>query len=104
MTGFTSGAEAVAAFRAEPTAFDLVVTDDNMPEISGLQVARQLLALRSELPVMLVSGLLTEELRAEALEVGIRRIFLKPYRIEDFCAAIAELAPPTAPAPSSSPG
>jgi two-component system, cell cycle sensor histidine kinase and response regulator CckA len=56
VTGCTLAAEALDAVRADPAGFDVVVTDYNMPGMSGLQVAQALAGIRANLPVVLVSG------------------------------------------------
>ena len=56
VTGCTLAAEALDAVRANPAGFDVVVTDYNMPGMSGLQVAQALARIRASLPVVLVSG------------------------------------------------
>jgi PAS domain S-box-containing protein len=88
VSGFSRPSEALAAFRAQPDQFDLVVTDYNMPGMSGLQVASELLKLRPDLPVVLASGYLTDELRAEAALTGIRHTLYKPETVEGLCNAV----------------
>ena len=68
VSGFIDAREALAAARANPGQFDLAVTDFNMPGMSGLDVARELRAIRPDLPVALASGYITDELRAQALQ------------------------------------
>ena len=92
VAGFTKQAEALAALRAEPAAFDLVVTDYNMPGISGLDVAREVRAIRADLPVMVVSGHVDETLLAEAAGAGVRELILKANGVDELCAALARLA------------
>jgi two-component system cell cycle sensor histidine kinase/response regulator CckA len=87
--GFTVAEEALAAFKADPTAFDLLVTDFNMPGASGLDVAREIRRLRPDLPIALASGFVTDELRAQALALGIRELIYKPQTIEELAAAVA---------------
>jgi len=69
-----------------------VVTDRNMPGISGLEVARELSRLRPELPVVLASGYITEELRAHALQAGVRQLIYKPNTVEELCDVVQRLA------------
>jgi CheY-like chemotaxis protein len=88
VTGLTGAADAVAAVHANPQAFDLVVTDYNMPRASGVDLARDLVRLRPDLPVMLASGLITDELQIEAAAAGVRQVLGKPYSATDLCAAI----------------
>ena len=91
VTGFTRAAAAVEAFRANPGQFDVVITDLNMPGTSGLVVARELLTLRPDLPVLLCSGHVTEQMQAEAHSTGIRHVLHKPTTMEDFSATLHQL-------------
>ena len=75
--------EAVAAVRAQSQTFDLVVSDFNMPEFSGLDVARELANIRPDLPVVISSGYLTDEQRAELLRAGVRDVIQKENTLED---------------------
>jgi PAS domain S-box-containing protein len=56
VTALTSPLQALAAFRADPAAFDVVVSDMTMPGLTGDLLAQQLRALRPDLPVVLCSG------------------------------------------------
>jgi PAS domain S-box-containing protein len=89
VSGFTDPEEALAAVRANPGGFDLVVTDYNMPHLSGLDVAQALKEMRPDLPVLLASGYITEELRAKAPAAGIRKLIYKPNTVDELCAAVA---------------
>jgi len=78
--------------RAYPDQFDLVVTDYNMPGMSGLEVAQALREICPDLPVVLASGYITEELRAQAPAAGIRELIYKPNTVDDLCEAVARQA------------
>jgi PAS domain S-box-containing protein len=77
----TVEASAVAArdrFRADPDAYDLVVTDQTMPRLSGIALARELAAIRPGLPVVLYTGY-TESITPEAIaNAGVRALLGKP--------------------------
>ena len=92
VTGFTRAADAVQAFRASPGQFDLVITDLNMPGASGLDVAAELLRIRPDVPIVLCSGHVTEELRQRARASGICEVLYKPNTVEEFSEAIHRLA------------
>ncbi len=92
VSGYTEVEEALAVVRADPGQFDLVVTDMNMPRMSGLDVAREIARLRSDLPVVLASGYLTDELRAAAPAAGVRKLICKPNTAEELCEAVWRLA------------
>lgn len=57
-----------------PGQYDLAVTDYNMSGMSGVEMASALREIRADLPVVLVSGYITEELRAKAPAAGIREL------------------------------
>jgi CheY-like chemotaxis protein/two-component sensor histidine kinase len=92
VSGYTDPLEALAAVRADPGQFDLAVTDYNMPGMSGLEVARTLRELRADLPVILISGYITEELQRDALAAGVRELIFKADAVEGLCEAVARYA------------
>jgi CheY-like chemotaxis protein len=89
---YTDPHDALAAVRAQPAEFDLVVTDYNMPGMSGLDLARALREVRADLPVALASGYITEELRAQAPGAGVMELIYKPNTADELFEAIARLA------------
>lgn len=89
VSGYSDSREAIAALRATPDEFDLVVTDYKMPAMTGLEVAGVIRAIRPDLPVVMASGYVTEELRQEAPAVGIRELIYKPNTVEELCEAVA---------------
>jgi CheY-like chemotaxis protein len=82
---------ALAAVRATPAEFDLVVTDYNMPGMSGLEVAQAIRDIRADLPVAMASGYITDELRQKAPACGVLELIYKPNTVEDLCAAVERL-------------
>lgn len=84
----TSATDALRAIRSEPTAYDIVVSDFNMPELSGLEVAAEVARIRPGLPVVLVSGYVSGETRRKAAAAGVRQILQKPYTGAMLSAAI----------------
>jgi CheY-like chemotaxis protein len=73
---------AMQVVRSAVQAIDIVVTDFNMPLISGLTLAKELSRLDPGLPVVISSGYISEELRAEAEQAGVREIYRKEDTIE----------------------
>jgi len=76
--GFVSAQEALIAFRADPARFDLVMTDQTMLEMAGLELLRQIRTLRPELPALLISGYSSISLEQEALHLGLVEVLRKP--------------------------
>jgi len=90
-SGYMTGPDAVAAVRANPHGFDLVVSDYNMPGMSGLEVATAVRSIRPDLPVVIFSGYVTEELRTDALRAGVREVISKANTVDEMCQRIQQL-------------
>ncbi len=86
--------EALALVREQPGHFALLLTDYNMPGMSGLEVARHALAADPTLPVAVASGYITDELQAEARAAGVREVVFKTDAVDQFCEIVARLVKP----------
>jgi DNA-binding NtrC family response regulator len=91
VSAFHSAHDAIAAVREAPQRFDFVVTDFNMPECSGLDVAQAVSRIRPDLPVAISSGYITAELRAQAREAGVRGLLEKENTFEELCGLVADI-------------
>ncbi|PLX48616.1 MAG: hypothetical protein C0613_10565 [Desulfobulbaceae bacterium] len=88
VTAITRSPEALDVFQAHPDKFDLVITDQTMPELTGGQLAKEMLAIRADLPIILCTGfseILTEEM---ARQIGIRQYIMKPVIIQELAQKI----------------
>ncbi|MGE0486257.1 MAG: PAS domain S-box protein [Gammaproteobacteria bacterium] len=85
------GIEALERFVAAPSAFDLVVTDQTMPAMTGFELGRQLLARRAELPVVLYSGYADSLNEAQVKAAGLRALVRKPLDLQRFKRLVAGL-------------
>jgi len=90
VTAFADGREALQQFNAEPQAFDIVVTDLNMPEMSGLDILRSVKAVRATVPVVIGSGNFPEQDLAAAHEGGVACVFHKQNTLEELPDRIAD--------------
>ena len=78
VTPHTNSLEALRVFHAHPDAFDLVVSDMTMPGLTGVALAKELLAIRPGIPIVICTGY-SEELTEEAIQgTGIRELLMKP--------------------------
>jgi CheY-like chemotaxis protein len=82
-----SGREALETFR-EDGPFDLLITDQTMPEMTGVMLATELLKLRPDLPVILCTGYSESVSRETAQEVGIREFLMKPLSKRELARAV----------------
>ena len=87
----TNGFDALETFHTQPDAFDLVITDMTMPGLTGSELARELMNIRPDIPVILCTGFseLINEKQAE--EAGIRAFVMKPYVIADMTRIIRKV-------------
>jgi PAS domain S-box-containing protein len=83
VTGCSNGQEALGLIAAGTDAVDVLVTDYNMPGLSGMVVARKALALVPQLPVIISSGFLPEDVRLEALRMGVRDLLRKEHTVDE---------------------
>ncbi len=87
-----SGAvDALEQVRQAPWRFDIVVTDHNMPEMTGTELAQRLARLRATLPVVINSGYVTEALRREAAQAGVRALLQKEHTLERLAGVVHEV-------------
>ena len=91
VSGFTDPHQATAALRAAPGAYDLLVTDYNMPGFCGVDLVREARLIRPDLPVALASGYVTAEIEQAALAEGARALIHKPNDVEELCATVQRL-------------
>ena len=89
--GFSSSTAALEAFRAAPQRFDIVLTDETMPEIIGTDFAHEIALLRPDMPIVLMSGYGGAQLQARACEVGIREVLHKPLRRRDIAECLGHV-------------
>jgi CheY-like chemotaxis protein len=74
----TSIHEAIRVFQSDPSAFDLVITDQTMPHMTGLEFAQSLLAIRPDTPIIMCTGFSDTVDNAEADKIGIASFLMKP--------------------------
>jgi CheY-like chemotaxis protein len=87
---FTRPEEALAAFTAQPQIFDLVVSDLAMPGMDGAELIGRLVAIRPDLPVIVITGFM-ESARQRLLEKShVRAMLRKPVSREDLAQVIAQ--------------
>jgi PAS domain S-box-containing protein len=89
VTAQTDSRQALELFRADPAAFDAVVTDQTMPGLSGTDLSRELLAIRPDLPIVLVTGFSESLSKERAKALGIRDFLLKPVLRKDLAGAVS---------------
>ena len=88
-TTFGKPADGLAALRADPRAFDLVITDLTMPGMTGVDLARGIREVRSDIPIILSSGYADEVPEETLKSLGIVQVLPKPFQMQALGAAVA---------------
>jgi CheY-like chemotaxis protein len=95
---FTEPHDLFETLRRDPSGYEIVLTDHNMPRLSGIEVAKIIRDIRADLPVVLLSGYVPERLPEEAARAGVKQVLHKPCPVTELCAAIERhTATPTVP-------
>lgn len=87
--GFSSSEAALAAFLAAPHRFDVILTDEMLPGMPGSEFTLQVLAIRPEMPVILVSGHVDLALERRAREAGVTALLHKPLALQELAECLA---------------
>ncbi len=83
VTSRANSVEALDLFATDPAAFDLVITDLTMPNLTGDQLARELIAIRPDLPIIVCSGFSERIGQDMARALGIKALLMKPVAFEE---------------------
>ena len=89
--GFDSSAAALRAFQAQPQRFDVILTDEAMPELAGTDLAREIRQLRPDVPIILMSGYGGPQLTARAVGCGVSEVLRKPLQSRELAEALARV-------------
>jgi len=87
----TSSVEALALFRDNPQRFDLVISDMTMPNMTGDKLAKEMMAIRPDIPIILCTGYSERLTEAQAKELGIKAFIMKPLVVGDLAGIIRKV-------------
>ncbi len=86
--GFSRPADALAEFVAGPGRFDVVLLDQLMPEMTGLELARRIRAVRQDIPILVATGYPNRLIEQEAIVAGVQEILSKPLDFRRLAQAL----------------
>ncbi|HEX6018703.1 MAG TPA: ATP-binding protein, partial [Burkholderiaceae bacterium] len=89
--GFTSSVAALQSFRDSPGRFDLVLSDEAMPEMTGSELARSIREIRGDIPIVLMTGYVTPALARRARDAGVADVLAKPLVAREIARSLAEV-------------
>ena len=85
------GLEAVELYKTEGEKIDIVITDVEMPNLSGVEAYRQIKRINPEAKVIFVTGAMNGRLKKQLQNEGIQGFFQKPYSPNDILAKVREI-------------
>ena len=88
VTAMSDPAVALARLRSTPDEFDLLFTDQSMPGMNGVELARASRNIRPDLAIVLTTGFLDEATRAGLDDTGVTNVLAKPYQPSDLGATV----------------
>jgi CheY-like chemotaxis protein len=91
VSSFRDGEAALSDFVANPNAYDLVITDQTMPGRTGIELARALLDIRRDIPIILCTGYSKSVDEDVALAAGIQGFLMKPVRKRELALLIRKV-------------
>ena len=91
VTAGTNSIEALTAFQDQPDAFDLVITDQTMPDMTGSDLAQHMLQIRPNLPIILCTGYSNMISKEQAMAMGIKGFAMKPLAKKDIAVLIRQV-------------
>ena len=91
VTVATNSIEALTTFETQPDAFDLIITDQTMPEMTGSDLARRMLQIRPHLPIILCTGYSNIISENQAMTMGIQGFAMKPLAKKDIAVLIRQV-------------
>jgi len=88
VVALTSSMEALAVFREKPNQFDLVITDQTMPGLTGEMLTKEVMRIRPDIPVILCTGFSEHVSEEQAKDIGIRAFLMKPLLLKDISQTV----------------
>jgi PAS domain S-box-containing protein len=86
----TSSIEALELFKADSDRFDLVITDIVMPNMTGDKLAKKIMDIRADIPIVLCTGYSEKFTRRNASEMGIQTLLMKPLVMRDLATVVRQ--------------
>ena len=83
--------DALQLFQSQCDRFHLVITDFTMPEMTGMELAAELLRIRGDIPIILSTGFTSSEIREKAMTMGIRDVMMKPFILQELAETVRSI-------------
>ncbi len=87
----TDSVETIEKFKGDPNVYDLVITDQAMPKMTGEQLAKELLKIRSDIPIMICTGYSSTIDADKAHAIGIKAFLMKPVEYKELAKTVRQV-------------
>ncbi len=87
----SSSIDALEAFKSNPDRYDIVITDQTMPKMTGAQLAKEFIAIRPDIPIILCTGFSDVISEEEAKSIGIKEFIMKPIVVSEIASKVREI-------------
>jgi two-component system, cell cycle sensor histidine kinase and response regulator CckA len=82
--------EALEIFRRGPDEYDLIITDQTMPQITGVELGKRIMEIRSDIPIILCTGFSDTIGEQEVKDMGFQSLLIKPAGTKELKAAVQQ--------------
>lgn len=87
----TDSVEALEVFKADPQGFDLIITDQTMPRMTGEELAKELMNVRPDIPIIICTGYSHIMTPKKAKAIGIKAFIMKPFNTRNIANTIRKV-------------
>ncbi|MGD9732483.1 MAG: ATP-binding protein [Desulfamplus sp.] len=91
VTGMTNSSDALIIFESMPDKFDLIITDQTMPKLTGAELVEKIIDIREDMPVILCTGYSTKVDAQRAEEIGIKAFLIKPVDYRELAFTVRKV-------------
>lgn len=91
VTVFTNSLESLNVFSDDPSRFDMVITDQTMPVMTGVDIAERMLNIRPDIPIIICTGYSSSVSEEKVLAMGVKGFAMKPLAIKDISRLIRKI-------------
>jgi two-component system cell cycle sensor histidine kinase/response regulator CckA len=83
-----SSIDAYEAFQIHPEKYDLVISDMTMPKLSGAELARKIIEIQQNMPIILCTGFSTRQNEDRLKEIGVKKVLMKPVTLVELAMSV----------------
>lgn len=91
VVAYSNGSEALAAIKENPSAFDLIVSDQTMPVMTGMEMSRKIRESKIDIPIIICSGLGSNGIEIDVKAFKVTAVLQKPVRIKEILNKVREI-------------